>query len=221
MARKIFAALDIPPAEQAKFLSSLAETIRAKGLQRIDPLLKKLSHEPKPAAELSIDLFRVIADWYHSAILELTFEKNFKADPRWISQELDISITEAKLALERLLKLGLLEEKSGRVSKSQERFTTADKHLTNAALKRNQKQILEKAIYSLENDPIEERSHSSMTMAIDPKNLPAAKKLISQFNRSLCDLLESGEQQRVYNLGISLYPVQKKNKSDQNKEKEV
>ena len=71
-------------------------------------------------------------------------------------------------------------------------------------------QFLEKAVVSLEEDPIEERSITSMTMAIDPEKLPAAKKMIREFNQTLCQFLENGKRKRVYNLGVALYPIQKK-----------
>ena len=51
---------------------------------------------------------------------------------------------------------------------------------------------------------------TSMTMAIDVDRLPEAREVITKFRRELCALLENGEQTRVYNLGIQLYPVSEK-----------
>jgi hypothetical protein len=48
-----------------------------------------------------------------------------------------------------------------------------------------------------------------MTMSIDPAMLPEAKAQIEQFTQSLCKLLESGKRRQVYELGISLFPIQK------------
>ncbi len=55
-----------------------------------------------------------------------------------------------------------------------------------------------------------EKDITSMTMAVDPKHLGKARSLISKFRRDLCDLLEDGDQEVVYNLGIQLYPISKK-----------
>jgi uncharacterized protein (TIGR02147 family) len=98
------------------------------------------------------------------------------------------------------------------VVKTEERLSTADKHLTTPALRKNQRQLLEKAIDSLENDPIELRSMTSMTTAIDPRRIPEAKEMIRHFNRTLCAFLEGGNRTQVYNLGIALYPLQKTKK---------
>jgi len=46
-----------------------------------------------------------------------------------------------------------------------------------------------------------------MTMAIDPKNLPEAKKLIREFRKNLSVLLEEGTKTEVYDLNIQLLPA--------------
>jgi len=213
-ARKLVAGLNLSPEREHDFFSSLAEVQRARGLQRMSPIFKNISvkdaSQQGPPVDLSIDVFRIISDWYHYAILELSCIESFNSDSKWISKELGITPLEAKLAVERLLKLGLLEENNGRISKTNERITTADKHLSTPALRKYQKQVLEKAIESLENDSIEFRSMSSMTMSVDPKNIPLAKKLIDECAKQISALLRNGKQEEVYQLQISLYPLQKK-----------
>lgn len=207
MAQKISAGLGLSPKEKEDFFSSLAHEQTSRPLQRLNPAFR----DPPPQ-DLRIELYRVIADWYHVAILELSYVEGFKPEPRWIASELGISPLEAKLATERLLEFGLLEKHKKTLKKSSAQLSTADKETTTQALRKNQRQFLELALHSLENDPIEERAITSMTMAIDPAKIPLARKAISDFNRSLCALLESGKRKRVYNLQVALYPIQKKPK---------
>lgn len=209
-AQKLTESLGLSPEEADHFLASLAEVHRSRGLERLNPYFRKLPAAVAKPRELSLELFRVIADWYHYAILALSLTQGFRSEAQWIASELGISVTEAKLAIDRLLSLGLLKHEGNRLVCSTEGFTTADKQMTNAALKRRQKQILEKAIESLENDPIEVRNHSSMTMSVDPEKIPAAKQMIEEFTQKLCQFLESGNQTQVYELGIALYPLQKR-----------
>ena len=152
---------------------------------------------------------KVLSDWYYTAIIELTLTDNFKSDINWIASQLNVSVIKIKLAVERLLELELLSLEDGVLRKTDNRISTQDKSLTTGALRRRQKQWLEMACDSLENDDISIRSHTSMTMAIDPKLIPEAKKMISEFNRKLCDFLEQGEKTHVYDLGIALFPLQK------------
>jgi len=209
IAQKILAVLDLSPDQQNKFLSSIAKTHQSRGLERLNPIFKKFKSK-QPAKDLSIDLFRVIGDWYHYAILMLTYVDRFDPNPTWIAAQLNISPIEAKLAINRMLDLGLLKEERGSLVCWDGHFTTADKHVTAPALKRHQKQILEKSIFSLENDPIEQRSHTSMTMAIDSKKITEAKKLIEDFTNKMSELLESGQRTQVYEFQIGLFPIQRK-----------
>jgi uncharacterized protein (TIGR02147 family) len=212
LAQQILTQLDFTPEQEQDFLASIAHIQRERGLQRLSPVFKNFE-EKLIQHDLSIELYRVIADWYHVAILELTYIEGFKSDTKWIASQLGISQAEAKLSIERLLNLELLKVEDGKLVKSTEQLSTTDKNITTPALKKNQKQFLEKAIESLENDPIEERNMTSMTMAIDPEKLPKAKEMIRNFNKTLCEFLESGKRKRVYNLGIALHPIQKRSES--------
>ena len=151
--------------------------------------------------------FAVIADWYHVAILELTFAEGFDESPAWIAKKLGISPTEVKIALERLERLELLERVDGRLRKTNTYLTNFRDGVTAPALKSFQRQILEKAITAIDLTPQEDKDITSMTMSIAPERLPEARQLIRRFRRELCALLETGPRRRVYNLGVSLYPV--------------
>ena len=216
-AKRIVQGLGLSPEQEHDFFASLAELQRSRGLRKLSPIFRKLQAQESAGRsqpqDLSIDMFRVISEWYHIAILDLTFVQGFRSEPAWIASRLGIATIEAKLAVDRLLKLGLLEERDGRWTKTNERLTTADKHLTTPGLRKYQKQILGKAIESLENDPIEIRCMTGMTMSADPKNLALAKKLIEECSRQISQLMQTGEPTSVYQLQISLYPL------TQNKEK--
>ena len=210
LSQRIVDSLALSPQERDYFFSSVAMIQRGRQLKRLSHSVNAYP-EIKPVKDLSLDLYRIISDWYHFAILELTFVNDFESDPSWIANQMGISETEAKLAIERLLQFQLLQRrKNGKLFKTDAQLSSADKHLTTAAHRKNQKQFLEKAIDSLENDPIEERSMTSMTMAINPEQLPLAKKMIREFNQKLCETLEKGSRERVYNLEVALYPLQKK-----------
>lgn len=203
VAERICLRLNFPPEKSRLFIDSAAKTrLRSTGTSVDRPSLPQVE-------ELSIDTFRIIADWYHYAILELTFTPDFKPTARWISKALGISASQASLALDRLLKLGLLEANGKTLRKTQKNITTANKNLSSAALRQHQSQILEKAQVSLENDDIANRSMNGMTMAIDPTKMPAAKAYIEEFMNNMCTLMEKGSKRRVYQLGVCLYPLQR------------
>ena len=172
-------------------------------------MLATPADQPDGFFTLAEDTFAVMADWYHFAILELTFTARCKADPAWIARELDLSLPETKLAIDRLIRLGLMAKNKGRLVKTQESITNHDGIQSSAARKSLQKQVLAKALNAIEDTPQAEKDISSMTMAIDPKNLDRARDMIKRFRRELCDVLEQGNPSRVFNLGIQLYPISK------------
>ncbi len=178
-------------------------------------------HSRKDKAEfrpLEIDRFAVIADWYHSAILELTQTKGFQSNPRAIARRLGITVTEVHAAIERLVNVGMLKRRgNGRlvnIAGSQTSLGTVPH--SSAAQRRLQKQILQMAMDALESIPVEKRSQTSMTMAINTRRLPEAMEIIRRFRRQLSQLLEQdSDRNEVYHLAVSLYPVtQPKNRSE-------
>jgi transcriptional regulator with XRE-family HTH domain len=163
--------------------------------------------------QITFDAYALISDWYHYAILELVRVKDFKPDLTWISKSLGITKSEANITVERLQRLGLLEIKpNGKwVDTSLDGYATnIQDDLTSAASKKLQKQVLEMSITALEEVPVKDRNHTSMTMALNPEDLAEAKKRITTFRRELCAFLERNKKPtQVYQLGISLYPLTK------------
>ena len=156
---------------------------RASGL-----LLKKatqLGSSPvQREVSLGLDAIRVMSDWYHVAILDLVLLKDF--DPRIgkIAAYLGITEIEAKLAVERLLKLGLLVRRNGRLVKvSEELLSPTD--IPSEGLRRLHSQMIAKAGESLEGQSIDRRYISSRTMAIDRGISPSSKYWSRNFWRKL------------------------------------
>ena len=190
--------------EICKKLSAGPRELKAFGLMEVP------NGEDQDYLQVGLDSFSVISDWYHYAILELTFVSDFKADAKWISKKLSITVEEAKAAVERLKRLELVLEENGSLVKSSKLLTNHSSVNTSAAHKELQKQVIEKALLAVDETTAEEKDITSMTMAVNEENIEKARLLIKKFRRDMCALLEDGEQSRVYNLGIQLYPITKK-----------
>jgi transcriptional regulator with XRE-family HTH domain len=156
----------------------------------------------------------VISDWYHYAIMELLTIPKFNPSPIKISEALGITNLEAKLALERLLELGLIKKtKNNRLELSSQNNTNIDTDSARAARKNMQRQFFNLALRALDEVSFEQRDHSSMTMALDSKRLTDAKNLIKEFRRKFCEILQTSKtRDSVYTLNIALYPHYKSHK---------
>lgn len=158
-------------------------------------------------ASLQLAQFTIISDWYHFAILELTNLKNFNPDPKWIARKLNIEPYEVSTAIERLMRLGFLTDRNGKLVKTQPHYTNGPEGSTSAAMKEYQRQVIQKALLAVDSCPQERKDISSMVIAADSRKLKIAKEKIKRFRRQLCAFLEDGEQDSVFHLALQLYPV--------------
>lgn len=155
------------------------------------------------------DLFKLIADWYHYAILELTAVEDFQSDSSWIAERLDLPKTVVIAAIDRLQRLGLLFEIKGRLQPSEEMtYSTSD--IPSDGLKKHHEQILDKAKDAIFCQSLEQRDFSSMTMAIRRQDIPRAKAMIRRFRREMSTELEQGHGKNViYSLAIQFFQLDK------------
>jgi len=160
--------------------------------------------------------FDPIRDWYHYAIYELMLVKNFRARPAWIAASLGISETQAASALRRLERAGVIVKSRRGWTRSSQGITNLGKDNSAASFRELQRQLLEKSLEALEQYPIDRRDHSSMTMAIDARQLPQAKEIIRKFRRDLSEFLQkSSKATEVYQLNIAFFPLSECEKGSQ------
>ncbi len=202
-ALKIIDRCAISPEQGKAFLMAAMGESWQTALNRIDA-----SAEPvNEFQQVQVETFRVIADWYHYAILSLGDIPSNHASPVWIAKKLNISLRTATNAFDRLLKLGLIKKRGKGFYQSAKPLAATTKIELSAALRHCHLETLRLAEKALEEGQAPLELFSSVTMAIDETKLPEARELIKKFRRSLCRLLESGDRQRVYTLAVGLFPV--------------
>lgn len=190
-------------------------------LEKFKKNKSKLSSRRMSSAKyetIDFDSFSIISDWYHYAILELMKIESFEPNLKWISKSLGITKSQASIAVQRLVRMGYIsvESNGSWVDTSSGSSTNIVKSaLTTAAKKKLQRQILEQSAKALEEVQETFRNHTSMTLAMDPKDLPEAVAIIAEFRRSLTEYLESKKSpKQVYQLAISLFPISNQPKQE-------
>jgi len=160
-------------------------------------------------AQLELDKFHVISNWYHFAILSLASLKKNRFEPRWISNQLGISVQEADDALSRLLRLGLIKKRGrGFFQTSQPLWVATDQ--SSRAIRKYHGENLERAKAALDDERAKLELFSSVTMVVDEKKLEGARAKIKKFRDGLTKYLASGnEGERVFTLSIQLFPISK------------
>ncbi len=159
--------------------------------------------------QLTHDTANLIGDWYHYAILELTRLREFRPDTRWIARVLGISPDQVNIALQRLLRLKLLDMKSRNrwVDTSGDTVASLDA-FSQVAVRRLFEQVRELSLSAARRAPAGFHDHSSATLAVSTNRLPEALARIARFRGELIAFLESAaDRDDVYQLEINLFPV--------------
>lgn len=155
--------------------------------------LKALNPDHK-AHDLSLDLFKTMSDWYHFAILELTYVTGLTVNVKTVVERLGISPSEAETALERLRRLELLEvDKTTKKLRKAHDYVITESHVPSSALRILHRQLLERAIDSLESQTPQERVSASDVLAIDTKYVAEMDRLSREFSKAILQLSEKSK----------------------------
>lgn len=162
---------------------------------------------------LPTDQFRLISDWYHFAILSLVKTKNFQTDEEWIASRLMITKSEVRAAVERLVRLGLLKKnQSGKWVRTVSHISSTD-GVSSTAVRRAHANDLDLARRSLDEDSMERRDFTALTLAMDPRKMLEVRKRIRAFQDELSRFVEMGPTSEVYKLTMQFFPITKTLKS--------
>ncbi len=196
--------LSLGPLEMQKFVSFHASY----DSQNIFKPRKSNAH----SIQVAMDTFAAISDWYHFAIVELARIKSFKVDSRYIASLLGISQAEAIVAIDRLERLKFIKIEKNCLIANIEEYDAFIGRVSSPELRKMQTQILSQAIDALENVALEDRSQTSVTMAVDKNKIEEAKKIIRNFEDQMIQTLMGKKTNliSVYQLSVSLFPALRK-----------
>ncbi len=190
---KIAARLKIEPTELAKLQDERKRT----WTQLRNDLNRRTLNESE---------FRQINSWQHYAILNLAKLADNRATPRWVADSLGIEPEEAKQCLKALKDLGLLGIEEGKLKRVAAPLQTSS-DVPSRYIRDQHRQFLELAEQSLDHVEVGLRDFGTITVAIDSKKIPAAKKLLLEARRKVIALLESDQPDSVYTIGTMLFPT--------------
>jgi hypothetical protein len=152
------------------------------------------------------------ANWYYYAILELTTLVDFQSDIKWMSNKLSLDFKTTHDAVELLKEVGALviednkfKDNLGNVSFVEH----VDMDIEEGRI--HQTQLLQKSIYSVNNNDSSIKDHTSYSFALDSSLVPEVKQLIEEFTGQLANLIDekSKENDSVYTVQVNLTSLTK------------
>jgi uncharacterized protein (TIGR02147 family) len=192
--------------EQADSRSKIQRNEAQKKLDNVDLFQYKV---------LPDDAFRMVSDWYHYALHRLLQMKITPSDTRYLAKRLGISEEEVSAAIERMKRLGLLNDVKGRLKAVVTRLTTTN-NVPSIAIRRYTKQLINKALVAIDKQGVEERDISTITLAINDKNIDQFRDLIKKFRRSMDQaataesMLSASPPNELYCLSIQFFRLSEK-----------
>jgi uncharacterized protein (TIGR02147 family) len=199
----------------AQYFVLVGELDSSKNPERRCQLMERLNsfrEQPFKEQQLDLDYFRSISDWYHFAILQLTRVQN-KMSASSIAKSLGISKVEADLAMERLIRLGMMEETApGQYSQTPVHYK-AESRTRNAALNKFHKQYLDKSLTALDEQKPDERVSGSETFAISEKSFQEVEQLTKDYLKKIAEISNRDQNPTsVYHCQVNAFKLTKNEK---------
>ncbi len=206
--RKVAKGLRLTP-QQTEYLCLLVELDSATdpdGRAFILERMRAINPQSVPAHDVSVDQFRQISEWYHSAILEMIYLSDFKFDAGEIARRLGIPRPDARAAIERLKRLKMIrKEASGKYVRASERLLVQAPN-ANTALRHFYRQMLEKADAAVENQDPKERLSGYETFPVAPEHLPQIRAAMDRFLDELQALTQKAPKRtQVYHALVHVF----------------
>jgi hypothetical protein len=157
---------------------------------------------------ISDDVFKLVSDWAHFAVLELAKLPSFEFDAQWVAGRLGRTQQEMELVLARLAANGFFQKIRGKWKLTRHSNTWTDTASTSADRLALQIQFLGLALSAAEKVSFAQRDNGSLTLAIDVRLLPRFKERLSEIRRELGEEFQSqGELTAVYQLCTAFFPL--------------
>ena len=218
--------LDLDPSSLSKFLRGQRKFTQQTALKVMgrlklsdEQICQVTSNSVSHLKFLEYDQFRILSTWYYTSLLEAIELDDFIPDEAWLADKLNLTLPQVRLAVETLTAHGAIQitEDGQWVNNWQNCSTASSPHIDESPLREYQKQLRTRAIESIDNDPIEEKDHTSYELVMDEDLFEDIRAEIAKFRRRIARRIEneSVKKDKVVNLQISFFYQTKKDQGEQ------
>ncbi len=153
--------------------------------------------------------YQYYAEWHHSAVREMAGINSGKVSEVWIAEHIQppVSVTQVRRSLQLLQDLGMLRRVDNRWIQANPIVTTGPE-ISSILVTNYHKNMIGKAIDSIERFPPEMRDISSVTIRVHPDNLSDIKKAVIAFRKQLLGFEQNDQNdERVMQINIQIFPL--------------
>ena len=174
----------------------------------LDDELARLAASHYRQEVLPADVVPYISRWYHVVLKQVV--SPLKAPPNidWLYVKLRKKIPREKIqaSLQRLLRLRLfrVDPDSGRWIPEKGNIQTPS-GIPSSAIRMHHREMLRRAMDSLEEDSVDEREFTTLTFRASPESIRQMKKRILEFRESFDQEFEELSSTEVFQLNVQLF----------------
>ena len=196
---------------EAEYFKRLVAFGKAKGASQTSQRFADLMElREAQVREISSREHRYYRDWYVPAIRCLLAAIEFRDDWESLAARLRPAIRpeQAKLAVELLAKLGLIERTPAGCWEPTDSHISSGDAWTGLAVQGFQRQMSELGLGSLKDIPKEEREISTLTFAIPREEFPYLREMVRDFRGKLARwAVSTTSADAVFQMNIQVFPV--------------
>ncbi|MCO4795282.1 MAG: DUF4423 domain-containing protein [Bacteriovoracaceae bacterium] len=192
------------------------ERTKRKGKDPSDVLKRMSVLAPgKNSIQLNLNQFSLISKWYFYVIKQLINSPGFIEDYDWMFKRLDRKVTPSQIryAIDALQELGLVTRDAEGKLISSEKGVISPNDIPSSALKNHHTGMMERAVESLRDKPVEERQITSLTYRMNPQDLEKAKDRVFKFIQEFNEEFSTDSGSEVFQLNAQLFSHTKKDLS--------
>lgn len=149
---------------------------------------------------------QLLNSWKCWAVIEFLKVNSFSSHKQ-IADNLGIQIDEVNEIVSYLIEQKFLSKEEGEYVLLRPDNQWFSKTNTSADRRQLQKQFLKISMDSIDVVPLDKRFHGSLTMAIDPRDLPKLNEQMEKVIRKLGKYANKGSAKEVYQVTVSLFPL--------------
>ena len=168
--------------------------------------------QEKRETEMGLELFTLIADWYHYTITEMTQLRGFESSEAWIRKRLGnrVDLRTVREAIDRLVRLGFVtRHPDGRLTRAPIGNYAFDPDSAAEALRSQHRQWIDMARAALEEQPREERDFYASTMSFRREDIGKVREIMREAHRKVLALEATENGDEVYQLNSHFFRITK------------
>ncbi len=203
--------IQIKPTQREHWLDLIKMESSSSKADREIAAVKVRARSSQEKGNIALDLFQIVSDWYHYALLELIDIDSKYQDHKEAAKALGISTKTVKESWERLIQVGLAEKSDG-VYKASTLATFAGEDIPSAALRNYHAGLISKSLVAQEEQPIEKKEFISIVFSFNSADLKSIKDELYKFEVNLTNRYsQSKNKDSVYCLSTQLFNLVSEN----------